>query len=328
VDTVSPAVAEPTAPPGRPEAIKAVPLRHPGRWLATLVVAGIVAGLGYSLATTDRYQWDVVRNYFLEGSVLSGLYLTLEITAAAMAIGIFLGVVLAVMRQSPNPLVSGSSWVYIWFFRGTPVLVQIFFWFFISALYPTIIIGIPFGPAIWQGSANDVITPLVAGILALGLNEAAYMAEIVRAGILSVEHGQTEAAQALGMTRLQTMRRIILPQAMRVIIPPMGNETISMLKTSSLVSVITVTDLLFSVKQIYGRTYQTMPLLLVAAIWYLTVTTVLTIGQFYVERYFAKGAFRELPPTPLQRLRKYLFTFHAPPPAPPLAPPGTLGGPR
>src|SRR5437016_12066117 len=173
-----------------------------------------------------------------------------------MVIGIVLGVVAAVMRLSPNPLLSGTSWLYIWFFRGTPVLVQILFWGYISALYPRLSLGIPFGPQFVHFSAHSAITPFVAGMLALGLNEGAYMAEIVRAGIISVEEGQTEAAQSLGMTRLQTMRRIVLPQAMRVIVPPTGNETISMLKTTSLVSVIAVTDLLYSVELIYAVNYQ------------------------------------------------------------------------
>ena len=168
-----------------------------------------------------------------------------------------------------------------------------------------------------QANANDLITALTAAILGLGLNEGAYMAEVVRAGILSVEHGQAEAAQALGMSRTLTMRRIILPQAMRVIIPPTGNETISMLKTSSLASVITVTELLYAVQLIYSVTFQTIPLLIVASIWYLIVTSVLTAGQFYIERYYARGSARQLPPTPWQRLRRSLFTFHAPPPAPP-----------
>jgi polar amino acid transport system permease protein len=227
-----------------------------------------------------------------------------------MAIGIAIGIVLAVMRLSPNPLLSGVSWLYIWFFRGTPVLVQILFWGYIAALYPRLSLGIPFGPQFVHFSANSVISPFVAGMLALGLNEGAYMAEIVRAGIISVEEGQNEAAQSLGMTRLQTMRRIVLPQAMRVIVPPTGNETISMLKTTSLVSVIAVTDLLYSVELIYAVNYRTIPLLIVASIWYLIVTTVLSFGQYYLERYFGRGAARELPQTPLQRLRRNVLIRH------------------
>jgi polar amino acid transport system permease protein len=208
--------------------------------------------------------------------------------------------------------------------------VQILFWSFIAALYPRISIGIPFGgPQFAHADANTLITPFTAAILALGLNEAAYMAEIVRAGILSVDPGQQEAAHALGMTRAQTMRRIVLPQAMRVIIPPTGNETISMLKTSSVVSVITYTELLYAAELIYSsaRSFGAgleIPLLLVASIWYLIVTSVLTGIQYYVERYFARGSQRELPPTPLQRLRRMLFTWHVPPPLPPLEPPGSL----
>jgi polar amino acid transport system permease protein len=227
-----------------------------------------------------------------------------------MAIGITLGIVLAVMRLSRNPLVSGASWLYIWLFRGTPVLVQILLWYNISALYPHVSLGIPFGPELAQFNANSVITPFIAAMLALGLNEGAYMAEIVRAGIISVEEGQVDAAQALGMTRLQTIRRIVLPQAMRVIIPPTGNETISMLKTSSLAAVIATTELLYSVQLIYAVNYRTIPLLLVASIWYLIVTTMLSIGQYYLERYFGRGAARGLPATPLQRLRRNLSFRH------------------
>ena len=290
-----------------------------------MVVAAWSAQL---IATNAKFQWDIVGQYFTSSQVLSGLLTTLELTVVAMAIGIALGIVMAVMRLSPNPLVAGLSWLYVWFLRGTPVLVQIIFWNFFSILFPDVGIGIPFGPTFFHLNGNSLIVPFVAAILALGLNEAAYMAEIVRAGIISVDQGQTEAAQALGMTRLQTLRHIVLPQAMRVIVPPTGNETISMLKTTSLVSVIAYTELLYSVQTIYDRTYQIIPLLMVAVIWYLIVTSVLTIGQFYVERYFARGTVRELPPTPLQRLRRLLFTFHAPPPAPPALPPGTLGGPR
>jgi polar amino acid transport system permease protein len=259
--------------------------------------------------TNPRFEWDIVEHYFFTSQVLHGLLVTIELTVVSMAIGIVLGVVLAVMRLSPNPLVSSSSWVYIWFFRGTPVLVQLLFWNFIAALYPHIAIGIPFGPEFFSIDANKAITPFVAAILGLGLNEGAYMSEIVRAGILSVDEGQTDAAHALGMTRLQTMRRIVLPQAMRVIIPPTGNETISMLKTSSLVSVIAYTELLYTVQLVYAQNYKQIPLLMVASLWYLIVTTLLSIGQYYLERRFGRGSSRELPLTPWQRLRRNLFMF-------------------
>jgi polar amino acid transport system permease protein len=253
----------------------------------------------------------VVGDFFFSNQVLHGLVLTIELTVISMVVGIVLGTILAVMRLSPNPMVTGGSWFYIWLFRGTPLLVQLLFWNFISAVYPKLTLGIPFGPDIVHASANSLITPFVAAILGLGLNEAAYMAEIVRAGILSVEEGQTDAAQALGMTRIKAMRRVVLPQAMRVIIPPTGNETISMLKNTALVSVIASTDLLYSVQLIYSQNFKQIPLLIVASIWYLILTTILSIGQFYVERRFGRGSSRELPPTPLQRLRRRLRTRHA-----------------
>jgi polar amino acid transport system permease protein len=305
-----PQTAETTGRTGPPEQIKAVPVRHPGRWVAAAGVLVLAAMLVNTLVTNPRFEWDVIGGYFLSSRVLDGLALTLLLTVVAMAIGIVLGVILALMRLSVNPLLSSASWVYIWFFRGTPVLVQLLFWFNLAFLYPQVSLGIPFGPSFVQGNANEFISALFAAILGLGLNEGAYMAEIVRAGILSVEHGQVEASQALGMTRAQTMRRIILPQAMRVIIPPTGNETISMLKTSSLASVITVTELLYAVQLIYSVNFKTIPLLIVASIWYLIMTSVLTVGQYYIERRYARGAARELPPTPLQRLRRNLFITH------------------
>jgi polar amino acid transport system permease protein len=303
-------MASDTAEPVRPDEIKAIPVRRPGRWVAAAIILYLSAAIAKSVATNPRFQWGIIRHYFTSSRVLQGLITTLELTVLCMAIGIAIGVVLAVMRLSPNPLVSAASWLYIWFFRGTPVLVQILFWGFIAALYPRLSLGIPLGPQFVHFSANSAITPFVAGMLALGLNEGAYMAEIVRAGFISVDEGQTEAAQSLGMTRLQTMRRIVLPQAMRVIVPPTGNETISMLKTTSLVSVIAVTDLLYSVELIYAVNYRTIPLLIVASIWYLIVTTVLSFGQYYLERYFGRGAARELPPTPLQRLRRSVYFRH------------------
>jgi polar amino acid transport system permease protein len=304
----------------RADAIVAVPVRHRGRWVAAVVVVVLAAMFIHSatVSTTvrgghsqHRYQWDIIRRWFFSHQILRGLVVTIELTVIAMAIGIVLGVALAVMRMSPNPLVSSASWLYIWFFRGTPVLVQLYFWYNIAFLYPRLTLGVPFGPALVHVNANTFITAFVAAIVGLGLNEGAYMAEIVRAGILSVDEGQTEAAHALGLNRLQTLRRVVLPQAMRVIIPPTGNETISMLKTSSLASAITVTELLFSAQQIYSRTYQTVPLLMVASFWYLIVTSVLTVGQYYLERHFARGASRALPPTPWQRMRARIDRIHA-----------------
>ncbi len=257
--------------------------------MAAAVIAVILVAIADSIASNSRFEWGIVGHYFTSRRILDGLAVTIELTAASMAIGIVLGALLAVMRLSPNPLVSGASWTYIWLFRGTPVLVQILLWYNVAALYPRFSIGIPFGPAFAHFSASSVITPFVAGMLALGLNEGAYMAEIVRAGIISVPAGQVDAAQSLGMRRLQTMQRIVLPQAMRVIVPPTGNETISMLKTSSLVSVIAVPELLYASQLIYAVNYRTIQLLIVASLWYLIVTTVLTIGQHYLERHFARG---------------------------------------
>jgi polar amino acid transport system permease protein len=258
--------------------------------VAAAVIAFLVFALVVSMVRNGNFEWGIVRQYLTDPRILRGLVKTLELTAAAMAIGIVLGIILAVMRLSPNPLVSGAAWVYIWFFRGTPVLVQILFWNYIGALYPHISIGIPLGPQFTQVNVQALISTFVAGMLALGLNEGAYMAEIVRAGILSVDEGQTEAAHALGMSRLLTMRRIVLPQAMRVIIPPSGNETISMLKTTSLVAVIALPELTYTAQIIYAVNYRTIQLLIVISIWYLICTTVLSIGQYYLERHYARGA--------------------------------------
>jgi polar amino acid transport system permease protein len=296
-------VRDPAAAQPPPEAIKAIPVRHPGRWVAAVVVALLAVVIVRSVATNPRFRWNVVGDYLFSEQITHGALVTLELTAVSMVIGIVLGVVLALMRLSKNPLVSSASWFYIWVFRGTPVLVQIIFWSFIAALYPVLDLGVPFGPAFIHADANHLVTPFLAAILALGLNEGAYMSEIVRAGLLSVDEGQSEAAHALGMRPLQVMRRIVLPQAMRVIVPPTGNETISMLKTSSLVSVIAYTELLYSAQLIYSRTYGTIPLLIVVSIWYLAFTSVLSIGQYYLERRFGRGVGRHRPQTPLQKLR-------------------------
>jgi polar amino acid transport system permease protein len=306
----APGATEKPEPAGRPDQIRAVPVRHPGRWLAAALILLFSASLAHSVATNKRLEWHVVGEFLFDHRILDGVVLTLELTASAMAMGVILGVVLAVMRLSPNPLVSGVSWLYIWFFRATPVLVQLLFWEFIAAVYPSISLGIPFvGVEFVHGSANTVITTYIAALLGLGLNEGAYMAEIVRAGIISVDEGQTDAAQSLGMSRLQIMRRIVLPQAMRVIIPPTGNETISMLKTSSLASVIALTELLLAAENIFSVNFKPIQLLIVASIWYAVCTSVLYVGQYYLERYYGRGASRELTLTPLQRVRMGLLDF-------------------
>ncbi len=279
---------------GRPDDLVAVPVRRPGRWIAAAIVVVVAAALIRSVVTNPRFEWNVVGEYLFDRRILEGLLVTIELTVIAMAIGIALGVLLAVMRLSANPLVAGASWLYIWFFRGTPVLVQLLFWYYIAALYPKLGLGIPFGPAFVHPNVNTLITAFRAGILGLGLNEGAYMAEIVRAGMISVDEGQTDAAQSLGMSRVQTLRRIVLPQAMRVIIPPTGNETISMLKTTSLASVIAVTELLYSAEQIFAVNYKTIQLLIVASIWYIVCTSVLYVGQHYLERHYGRGSSREV----------------------------------
>jgi len=327
----------PSTPPERKPSgpHKTVPVRHPGRWVASGVILVLVAMLVNTLffsgvvrggVEEGRFQWPIVWKYLFVTPVLKGIVVTLELTVVAMVVGIVLGVVLAVMRLSPNRLLSGSAWIYIWFFRGTPVLVQLTFWYVgITYLYPTLTLGIPFGPAFYTVNANSLVTTFIAAALGLSLNEGAYMAEIVRAGIISVDEGQTEAAQSLGMRKSQTLRRIVIPQAMRIIIPPTGNETISMLKTTSLVIVIAGADLFAATQNIANTTYQIVPLLMVASLWYLFFTSVMTIGQFYVERYYARGSSRALPPTPFQRLRQDLFRIR-PEPVPAVVEPTWLPG--
>jgi len=276
---------------GRPDEIKAVPVRRPGRWIGAAIVLLIAASIVRSVVTNKAFGWSTVGHYLFDSRILHGMLVTIELTVASMAIGIVLGVVLAIMRLSPNPIVSSAAWLYIWFFRGTPLLVQILFWYNIAALFPHGLgLGVPFGPdVVHYTHANQLITAFVAALLALSINEGAYMSEIVRAGIISVPEGQTEAAQSLGMSRLQTMRLIVLPQAMRVIIPPTGNETISMLKNTSLISVTAYAELLYASQEIYDVNYLVIPLLIVASIWYLVMTSVLYVGQYFIERHYGRG---------------------------------------
>ncbi len=264
----------------------------------------VVIGLLVKAFADAAIQWDVVGDQLTNGTFARGAWETLKITVLSMVIGVVLGAILAVMRLSPNPVLSAVAWGYIWFFRGTPVLVQIFLWFNLSLVFETLDLGF-----IYKDEMNDVMTPFVAALLALGLNEAAYMAEITRAGIQSVDTGQTEAAHALGMKGAQTMRRIVLPQAMRVIIPPTGNEFINMLKTSSLAFAIGYGELFLRGRQLGSRTLAVMESLIVVSVWYLLLTTVFSIGQYYLERHYARGSNRALPPTPLQRIKAHLTSF-------------------
>jgi polar amino acid transport system permease protein len=322
----SPGVETKAIGPEPPDEIEAVPVRHVGRWIAAGLVLLIVASLLRSVITNDRFEWNVVGDYLFDSRVLDGLRLTLELTVLGMVIGIVLGVILALMRISGNPVLSTVSWVYIWFFRGTPLLVQILIFFNIAALYPMIDLGIPFGPSFIHINGTNLVTPFFAGMLALGLNEGAYMSEIVRAGIISVDEGQFDAAKAVGMTQGQTMRRIVLPQAMRVIIPPTGNETISMLKNSSLVYVIAVKELLYTVTLIYSVNYKVIPLLIVASIWYLMATTVLSIGQYFLERHYGRGGPGAQSVTLLERIRRGIAARHDDAATQDAGPPPTFSG--
>jgi polar amino acid transport system permease protein len=288
-------------------AIEAVPVRHPGRWVGAGVILVLGAMMVNSLLTNPNWGWSLIFEWIFSEPILKGVGVTLLLTVLSMVIGLVLGVILAIMRLSPNPVMSSSAWVFVWAFRGTPVYVQLFLWANIIALYKVISLGVPFGPELLMFDTKTLIPAFVAALLGLGLNEAAYMSEIVRAGILSVDEGQEEAATALGLSRGRTLRHIVLPQAMRVIVPPTGNETISMLKTTSLVIAIPVTtELFFQAGAIGNRLFQPFPMAIMASMWYLALTSVLMVGQYYLERYYAKGAMRQLPPTPIQKLKRRL----------------------
>jgi polar amino acid transport system permease protein len=268
---------------------KLVRLRHPGQWVSVAVLLVLLAMLAHTLLTNRRFQWDVVWSYFTTAQILAGLRLTVLLTIAVMVCGYVLGIGLAVMRLSGNPILRSVSFGYVWFVRSVPPLVQVLFWYELASLYPELSLGVPFGPAFVTVKTAHLFTGLLAAFVALTLDVAAFAAEIVRGGILSVDKGQTEAASVLGLGRWRIFRRIVLPQAMPAIIPASGNLLIGMLKATSIVSVIAVQDLLYSVQLIYNQNFLIIPLLLVATIWYVIVTTALSIGQHYVERYYARG---------------------------------------
>ncbi|WP_306875032.1 amino acid ABC transporter permease [Arthrobacter bambusae] len=275
----------------------AVPVRHPGRWISAIIIVGAVILMIQSAITNPNFRWDVVGTYILDVKVVQGVGWTLLLTVAAMVLAIVLAILLAVMRQSDNPVLRYTSWVWVWFFRGTPVYTQLVFWGLVTVLYPTLSLGIPFGPQLVTYVLSDPTHGLIPAILGLGLNESAYLAEIFRAGLKSVDKGQTEAAEALGMSKGKIMWRIILPQAMRIIVPPTGNETIGMLKTTSLVLAVPFTlDLTFATNALANRIYLPIPLLIIAAAWYLLVTSVLMVGQHYIEAYYGKGVDTNLAP--------------------------------
>jgi len=295
----------------RPEAIKAVPVRHPGRWVAIAVLAVLGAMFLHLVVTNDRFNWHFIfvsmgegkRGAMFTGPVLEGLRGTIVLTVLAMIIGVGLGVVVAIMRLSTNPILSGVAFVYTWVFRALPRLVLAILFGNLGILWERIGFGLPFDRQIgnlfgihdlnaqfYSIKATDLLSGFLAGVLALGLSEAAYMAEIVRAGIQSVDPGQAEAASALGLSRGQVLRRIVLPQAMRVIVPPTGNETIAMVKDTSLVAFVPVTyELFFQLQAISSRTFIVLPVLIAACLWYLILCSVLMVVQYFVERHFGRG---------------------------------------
>jgi polar amino acid transport system permease protein len=262
---------------------------RPVRWVVAAVLAVLAAQLVVFLVSNPRFGWPVVARYLFDPSVLAGLGTTVFLAVAAMAVGSVVAIVVATAQLSDFGPARWAATLWVGLFRGIPPLVQLIFWFNLAYLLPRISIGIPFGPTLVSWNANDVITPLTAGIIGLSLVESAYLAEIIRAGVLGVDLGQRDAARAMGFTPVQTFFRIILPQAMRVIIPPAGSQFISVLKGTALVSVIAMNDLLHAVQVIYNRTYEIVPLLIVACVWYLVVVTLLTLGQRRLEERFARG---------------------------------------
>ncbi|AOW86233.1 amino acid ABC transporter permease [Streptomyces olivaceus] len=280
-DTLAKSAAVPETPDG-PDLPRIVPQRRLGQWTAAAVVLVLLGLAVNSVLRNDAFQWGVVADYFTSDAVLRGLWLTLWLTAVVMVLGFALGTLLAAFRLSANPVLRAVSWGYVWLFRSIPILVQLLLWFNIGALYPQIL-GV---------KTVDLLGPVTVAVIGLTLHEAAYAAEVVRGGILAVDRGQIEAAQALGLSRWRRWRRIVLPQAMRSIVPPAGNMLIGTLKGTSIVSVIAVQDLLYSVQLVYHRTYQVIPLLMVATVWYTVVTSLLGVGQHYVEKHYARGTER------------------------------------
>lgn len=286
-----------------------IPAAHPGRWIGTVIVGIVLAAILYSLVTNPRWEWNVVAQWFTAESVIRGLGETLKLTLICGALGFVLGFVLALMRLSDSPLLSSVSWTFSWIFRSTPLLVQLLLWYNLGYLYEKISLGIPFtSVTFFEVNTTTLISQFAAAVLGLTLNQAAYSAEIIRGGILSVDQGQIEAAAALGIPPWRRSTRIVLPQAMRAILPTAFNEIIGLVKGTSIVYVLAYGELFYTVQVIYARTQQVLPLLLVATCWYIVITSVLSVAQYYIERHYSKGAVRTLPLTPLQKLRRF-FTI-------------------
>lgn len=299
-----------TAPPrstydAPPRDQRVIPLRRPGRWIATLVVFVVVAQIIHGLITNPFYQWDRFQHWFFRPVILQGLVVTLEVTAISAVLGLIGGIVLALMRSSKSPVLQAVSWIYVWFFRSIPLIVLLLILYNFGALYRTISLGVPFGPGFIHFDEGALATGFVIAVVGISLNEAAFAAEVVRSGILAVDQGQHEAASALGLPRSYQFRRIVLPQALRTIIPSYVNQLIGLIKATSLVYYVSLLDIFGKVETL-GSTFSgdIVPLLLVATAWYLILTSVVSVIQFYVERHYAHGAVRTLPPTPLQRLRE------------------------
>ncbi|MBO3743776.1 amino acid ABC transporter permease [Actinoplanes flavus] len=282
-----------------------VPARHPWRWAGAALVLVLLAQFVHGLATNPGWDWPTFFGYFLEESVVEALLLTVELTLAGAVLGFLGGIPLAAMRLSPNPVLSAVSWTFIWVFRSVPLLVQLLFWANLGYLYETLQVGVPFGPG-WSFPTVNLISSFGAALLGLALHEAAYAGEVIRAGLLSVDQGQHEAAAALGIPKWRQFRRIVLPQAMRAILPNAANLLISLLKSTSMVYILAIGELFYQVQVIYGRNGRVVPLLMVATVWYVILTALLSILQYYTERHFARGALRTLPPTPFQRLKAAL----------------------
>ncbi|MGW2476424.1 amino acid ABC transporter permease [Streptomyces sp. NPDC001665] len=301
-----PPASSATAAAPVPEAIRAIPVRHYGRYVSALVAIAVLASIVYAFSQ-GKINWGAIPDYFFDDRIIDGVGQTLLLTALSMLIGVVGGILLAVMRLSRNPVTSSIAWFYIWFFRGTPVLVQLFVWFNLGLVFEYINLG-----PIYKDYWSSFMTPLLTALLGLGLNEAAYMAEICRAGLLSVDEGQTEASHALGMSHAKTLRRVVIPQAMRVIVPPTGNEVINMLKTTSLVAAVQFYELFKNAQDIGQASGAPVEMYFLAAAWYLIMTSVLSIGQYYLERYYARGSSRSLPPTPFQKLRATVLSVGRP----------------
>jgi len=270
------------------ERLAALPVRKKARilsrWLPAAVIAAIVLGIGWAFATAPSMRWDVVGEFLFAPRILEGIGTTILFTILTFVFGLALGVLVTVMRQSGNPVLAAACGAYIWLFRGTPLLVQLVFWFNLALIFPYLGVRIPeLGIAI-GGDANAIVSPFTAALVGLTLHSAAYMAEVVRGGFLAVPPGQVDAALAVGMTDLEAQRYIVIPQAIRVILPPLGNQFIDILKATSIVSVIGGGDLMTRAQQIYGQNYQVIALLVVASLWYLVLVTLATIGQSYLER--------------------------------------------